>query len=452
MSRLNHLIAAGATLLVAAFLAATPARAIDVVEVEAAGVKAWLASDAVVPVAAIAFRMEGGAAMDPPAVQGRARMLADLLTEGAGEYDDTAFKKRLADLSASISFDATQDGISGTLYTLSENLLPAADLLGLALSAPRFDAAALERARAAQIASLESAREQPARRAYRAFLETAFANHPYSRSVRGRVATLSDISADDLRAFREGSFGRDRLLVTAAGDIDAPRLAEAMRRAFGALPEQASGAPADVGPVSLPQQSLRLLAAMPAAQSTIVFGGPGVPRADPDWRAAALLTEIMGGGFGARLMEEVREKRGLVYGINAGLTELEAASLILGSASTNNSTVAETVEVIEHEWRRMAEEGPTATELADAKAYVIGSLPLALDSASAIAGALLALRYNDLPKDYLDRRAALLDAVTLDEAKQVARRLFDPSRLVIAVAGAPEGLEAWQPVAVMDDD
>ena len=429
-----------------------PARAADVTEVEATGVTAWLMSDPAVPVAAISFRIEGGAATDPASLQGRASLLADLLTEGAGDLDATAFKEKLADLSASIGFDATQDGINGTLYTLSENLGAAADLLGMALTKPRFDEDALARAKAGQIASLRAARERPARRAYRAFLETAFPNHPYARSVRGRIATLEAVSVADLAAFRDRRFGRDRLLVTAAGDINSAALEDAVTRAFGGLPAMASGGPADLAPAALPQQPLRLFAPVEAPQSTVVFGGPGIRRNDPDWRAATVLMEIMGGGFGARLMEEVRVKRGLVYGINAGLSELEAAVLVLGSASTNNATVTETVDVVVAEWGRMAANGPTQDELDAAKAYVTGSLPLALDSSRAIADALLAIRLNDLPKDYLDRRAALIDAVTLDEAKRVARRLFDPKRLMIAVAGAPELGEAWRVVVVKDDD
>lgn len=438
--------------LAALYLAASPAKAADVTEVEAAGVVAWLMSDPAVPVAALSFRIEGGAASDPAALQGRATLLADLLTEGAGDLDGAAFKKRLADLSASISIQATQDGVSGSIYTLSENLSAAADLLGLALTAPRFDAADLARAKAGKIASLKSARERPARRAYRAFLETAFQNHPYARSVRGRVVTLDEIVAEDLEAFRAQHFGRDRLVVAAAGDIEPAALRDAIKRAFGGLTEKASGAPVALPYAALPQQRLRLVSAMNAPQSTVVFGGPGIKRNDPDWRAASLLMQIMGGGFGARLMEEVREKRGLVYGISAGLTELDAAALVLGSASTNNATVAETVTVIEAEWARMAADGPTEEEFQNAKAYVTGSLPLALDSAGAIADALLSIRLNDLPKDYLDRRTSLIEAVTLEDAKRVAKRLFDPERLIVAVAGAPEGLDGWRTVDVQDDD
>lgn len=431
-------------------LTLTPAAA-KVEVVKAAGLSAWLEADATIPVAAIAFRIEGGAAFDPPALQGRARLAAALMTEGAGPYDAAAFKKKLADLSASIELQATQDAVVGTLYALTATIEPAAELLGLALTEPRFDTDPLERARAAYLSGLERQRASPARKAYRAWLETAFANHPYSRSTHGLKSTLTAIQQQDLNAFRKERFGRDRLLVAAAGDLTPEKLKRVMILAFGSLPEVAEGGQADLPPVSLPTQPLRLLAAMPAPQSTIVFGGPGIRRVDPDWRAATLLSQIMGGGFGARLMEEVREKRGLVYGISASLSELAAVPIIIGTAATANKSVAETVSVIEAEWKQMAENGPTAEELSDAKAYLTGSLPLALDSTTAIADTLLAMRRFDLPKDYLDRRAAEIESVSLADVKRVAKRLFDTSRFVVAVAGAPDKLEGWKPTTVADD-
>ena len=449
MIRLKTLAASAAAACFCA-IALLPAQA-DVAVVKAAGVDAWLESDGTVPVAAIAFRIEGGAAFDPPALQGRARMAATLLTEGAGPYDAAAFKKKLADLSASIEIQATQDAVVGNLYALTDTIEEAAELLGLALTEPRFDPDPLERARASYISSLERMRSEPSRKAYRAWLETAFANHPYARSTRGLKSTLAVIQREDLTAFTQERFGRDRLIVAAAGDLTDAKLARVMELAFGSLPEVAEGGPADLPAVSLPEQPRRLLASMPAPQSTIVFGGPGIRRIDPDWRAATVLMQIMGGGFGARLMEEVREKRGLVYGIGADLNELDAVPIVIGTAATANSTVAETVAVVEAEWARMAKEGPTADELSDAKAYLTGSLPLALDSTTAIADTLLAMRRFDLPKDYLDQRASLIEAVTLQDVQRVSKRLFDTGRFMVAVAGAPEKLEGWKPTTVADD-
>jgi zinc protease len=431
-------------------IAILPAKA-EVTVVEAAGVDAWLEADSTVPVAAISFRIEGGAAFDPPALQGRARLAASLLTEGAGPYDAAAFKKKLADLSASIEIQATQDAVVGNLYALTDTIDEAAKLLGLALTQPRFDPNPLERARASYISSLARGRSDPSRKAYRAWLETAFANHPYARSTRGRKSSLAIIQREDLMAFTKQRFGRDRLIIAAAGDLSVELLQQVMVSAFGDLPATAEGGPADLPAVSLPEQPLRLLAAMPSPQSTIVFGGPGIRRVDPDWRAATVLMQIMGGGFGARLMQEVREKRGLVYGISANLNELAAVPLVIGTTATANSTVAETVAVVEAEWARMGADGPTAEELADAKAYLTGSLPLALNSTNAIADVLLAMRRFDLPKDYLEQRASQIEAVTMEDVKRVSKRLFNTERFMVAVAGAPEKLEGWKPTTVTDD-
>ncbi len=432
-------------------LSSVPVKALEVQLVKGVNVDAWLAADPTVPVVAIAFRIEGGAAADPPELQGRTRLLADMLSEGAGEMDGPTFKARLADLSSSMSFTATQDAISGSIYTLSKNLREAAKILGLALTNPRLDPADLERVRTSHVTSLEQASQNPTHQAYRAFLSNAFQNHPYARSSRGRISTLKKITREDLLALHEERFGQDRLIVTAAGDVTANELKNIIDYAFGEIPKNAPGAPTDPPSVSSPQGPSRLLVKMPNPQSSIVFGGSGVRRNDPDWHATNLLAEIMGGSFGARLMEEVRVKRGLVYGIDVSNSELAEAALFLGSTSTENRTVKETISVIETEWAKMSAEGPTEKELADAKSFLIGSLPLALDSTTAIASALLSMRVNNLPTDYLERRNSQINSVTIADAKRVASRLFDPSKLTFAVAGSGEGLEQWNAVPRSDN-
>jgi len=428
-----------------------PLAALEVVAVEKAKVDAWLASDSTIPVVSIAFRIQGGAATDPSDLQGRTRLLADLLTEGAGDMNGPSLKKRLADISASVSFSASQDAISGSLYTLSKNVKEAAELLGLILTTPRLDTSDLERVRAAHLASLKTALESPSHQAYRAFLGAGFQSHPYARSARGNISTLEKITKDDLLALMKKRFGRDRLLVAAAGDISPTDLENVIDLAFGRLPLNASGSAIGPQTVIWPQTPGRLAVRMESPQSTIVFGGSGLRREDKDWRTATLLSEIMGGSFGSRLMDQVRVKRGLVYGINLSNTELESAALLLGSTSTQNSTVEETLAVIEEEWAKMSLDGPTQKELDDAKSYFIGSLPLALDSTTAIAQTLLSMRVNNLPKNYLDHRNAEIDAITLQDAKRVASKLFDPNNLTFSVAGSAEGLDQWKAISKLDD-
>jgi zinc protease len=191
-----------------------------------------------------------------------------------------------------------------------------------------------------------------------------------------------------------------------------------------------------------------LLAKLPIPQSVVTFGEKGIERDDPDWYAAYVVNHILGGGgFSSRLTNEVREKRGLAYSVYSALEPLRHSGVILGGVATENARVAQSIEIIRAEWRRMRDEGPTAAELEDAKTYLTGSFPLGLDSTGKIAATLVALQRDGLGIDYLDRRDALIDAVTLDDAKRVARRLFDPDALSFVVVGSPESLPGAKEVA-----
>jgi len=174
----------------------------------------------------------------------------------------------------------------------------------------------------------------------------------------------------------------------------------------------------------------------------VTFGGPGIARKDPDFMAAYIVNHILGGGsFSSRLYQEVREKRGLVYGVYDSLVWLKHSSLLLGGTATRSDRTAETLEVIEHEIHRLAESGPTAEELAKAKAYLKGSYVLGLDTSSKIASQLVQIQNDNLGIDYIDRRGGLIEAVTLDDARRVARRLLDAG-LLVTVVGKPPNLSS----------
>jgi zinc protease len=178
-------------------------------------------------------------------------------------------------------------------------------------------------------------------------------------------------------------------------------------------------------------------------QSVQIFGAPGLKRDDPDWFAAQLVNYVLGGGgFNSRLMTEVREKRGLTYGVSTGLSALDFGAVLVGSSSTENARAALSLDVIRGEWRRMAEEGPTADELEGAKAFLTGSFPLGLDSSASVARLLVAIQYDHLGIDYLSRRDQLIRSVTLDDARRVARRLYGGLGFLTVIVGEPEGLES----------
>lgn len=422
-------------------LAAAPVSAATKVQkvTSLGGVTAWLVEDHSLPVVSIEVDFRGGAALDPPGEEGLATLTADLLDEGAGPLDSEAFQGKLEDLASSLDFSAGGDDMSASLRTVAANLAPTLELLHQALTAPRFDPAAVARVRDQLLADLARDRREPQYVAGRLWFENAFGAHPYARPTEGTSESLGRITADDMRALVKRRFARDDLLIGVVGDVTPARLAALLDSTFGDLPAHA--APAAVPPATVAAKVPLLLARMAIPQSVVTFGEPGIERDDPDWYALYVVNHILGGGdFSARLTEEVRVKRGLAYSVWSALMPLRHGGLILGGVATENSHVAQSIAIIRAEWQRMHDDGPTAQELADAKTYLTGSFALNLDSTARIAALLVSIQRDGLGIDYLDRRNALIDAVTLADARRVARRWLDPAKLSFVVIGAPQAL------------
>jgi zinc protease len=216
------------------------------------------------------------------------------------------------------------------------------------------------------------------------------------------------------------------------------RLAALLDKTFGDLP--AAAAPGTV-PEATAQNPGTLLVKKPIPQTVVTFGQPGLKRDDPDWYSALVVNYVLGGGgFTSRLTTEVREKRGLAYSVYSYLVPLHHAGVVLGGVATENSRVAQSIELIRAEWKRMHDEGPTQDELDKAKTYLTGSFPLQFDSTGRIAATLVDIQQNHLGIDYLQKRNAIIEGVTLADAKRVAKRLLDPDALSFSVVGAPANL------------
>ncbi len=417
-----------------------PAHAIEVKRVlSPGGIEAWLVEDHKIPVVALEWAFEEAGGADPAGKEGRANLVATTLDEGAGPYDSQAFQGRMQDLAVSLSFDAGRDGFTGSLRTLKDNRDDAFELARLALTEPRFDAEAVERVRTSILTSLRRDLADPNYVARRAFYAAAYPDHPYGGEVRGTLESLPNVTIDDLRAFMKSDLGRDRLVVAAAGAITPEELGKALDRIFGGLPATSQAPP--LPDVTAKGAGETLVAPRPTAQTLILLGQQGVTRADPDWYAASVMNYILGGGgFTSRLMEEVREKRGLSYGVYSYLIPLDHGALILASGSTVNAKAAETLEIIRAEWKRMADQGATDQEIQDAKTYLTGSFPLQFSSTSAIARIVLQVKRDNLGIDYLDKRDALINAVTREDVQRVAKRLLDPATLLTVLVGRPEGV------------
>jgi zinc protease len=425
-------------------LAATPplAGAVEIREVlSPGGVRALLVEDYTNPLVAVNFAFEGaGASADEAGKEGTANLLSGLLDEGAGTIESRAFQERLDDLGVSLSFDASTDNFSGSFRTIVENEDEAFDLLRLAVNAPRFDDEPVARIRGQILTGILANENDPGELASKAWRETVYPNHPYSRSSEGTRESLGAVTADDLKRFRTKGFARGNLVVGVVGAIDPEALGLELDRVFGQLPEKADLAPV---PEIAPATGKTVAVPLAVPQTQIRFALPGVKRDDPDFFPAYLMNHVFGGGtFTSRLFQEVREKRGLAYGASSFLASYDHSAVLGVSTATRADKAGETVEIIRREMERLAADGPSTEELANAKSYVKGSYAIQnLDSSLSIASTLVGIQLDRLGIDYIDRRQALIDAVTLDDVRRMARRLLSVPPTVVTV-GPPADPEA----------
>lgn len=401
------------------------------------GVTAWLVEDYSVPIVSIRFSFEGGTTQDPKGKDGVTGLMTGLLDEGAGKLDSEDFQSRLDDSGAEMQFSAGRDTISGSMRLLADQKAGAFDLLRMAINEPRFDKAPLDRVRGQAISGILASARDPEVAAQNKWATALYGDHPYARLSDGTEQTLATISADDLRAVHKAIFAREKLKVAVVGAIDAQTLKADLDKLFGSLPAKPSLTPIPDVQAKLGQE---ITVDYPLPQTSIVFAYPGVSREDPGFFGAVLMNHILGGGtFSSRLFDEVREKRGLTYGITSSLVNDAHSNELTISTSTRVDKATETLGVIRDVVSKMTKDGPTDKELADAKKYLVGAYAINnLDSSGAIAATLMELQRQNLGIDYMQRRAALINAVTLDDTKVAARKLLTvkPGVLVIGATAA----------------
>lgn len=404
------------------------------------GLTAWLVEEPAIPFVALELRFDGGASLDVDGKRGATALMTALLEEGAGDLDSRGFARATEGLAASFGYRVADDGLTVTARFLTENRDEAIDLLRDSLIAPRFDADAIERVRRQMLSGIRSDDKDPQVLARRAFDAMAYGSHPYASSTDGTEASVTALTRDDLITAHRNLLVRDRVNIGAVGDIDPATLGTVLDRLLGDLPTGGAALPEKIdvqiegGVTVVPYET---------PQSVAIFGHAGIDRDDDDFFAAFLLNQVMGaGGFESRLMTEVREKRGLTYGVYSFLSPKDYASTYQGSVASQNDRIAEAIDVIGDEWRKMAETGITEKELEDAKLYLTGAYPLRFDGNGQIASILVGMQAQGLPIDYIATRNDKVNAVTLEDTMRVAKRIFQPDNLHFVVVGQPEGVSS----------
>ena len=402
------------------------------------GINAWVVEEPSIPFVALEIRIRGGASLDEPGKRGATNLMTGLIEEGSGDMDAQAFQTKLESLAASFSYRAYDDTMSISAQFLTENKPEALALLKQSLTEPRFDQSAIDRVRAQVISGINSDEKNPNRIAGAFFDQAAFGDHPYGTNMDGTVESVTALTQEDMFTAHRNALTRERMFVSVVGDVTAEEVGSLLDELLGDLPAEGPSLPDDIdfglaGGVTVIDYE--------TPQSVALFGHAGIERDDEDFFAAFIINQILGaGGFESRLMEEVREKRGLTYGISTFLVPKFHAEMVLGQVASANDTIAQAIEVTRNEWARMANEGVTAEELDVAKTYLTGEYPLRFDGNGEIADIMVGMQMIGLPPEYVVNRNDYVEAVTLEEINRVASELLDPDALHFVVVGQPEGL------------
>lgn len=404
------------------------------------GINAWVVEEPSIPFLAVEIRFRGSASLDLPGKRGATNLMSGLIEEGSGDMTAQEFQTAREALAARFSFRAYDDTLSISAKVLTENRDQALELLRQALVAPTFEQDALDRVRAQVLSGIASDAKDPNSIASQYFDKAAFGDHPYGSPVDGTVESVTALTRDDMFAAHRNALTRDRLFVSVVGDITADQVGPMLDELLDDLPAEGPPLPPDVdfglaGGVTVID--------FDTPQAVAYFGHKGMKREDPDFFAAYVLNQVLGaGGFESRLMTEVREKRGLTYGISTYLVPKFHAEMVIGSVASSNETIAEAIAVTREEWARAANEGLTQDELDAAKTYLTGEYPLRFDGNSEIAEIMVGMQMIDLPPEYVINRNDYIEAVTLDDVNRVAAELLKPDDLHFVVVGKPVGLES----------
>ena len=398
------------------------------------GARVYFVESRVLPMLDVQVDFAAGSMFDPAGKSGTAALTRSTLDLGAGTRDETAIAEQLADIGATLGGGADTDRASVAVRTLAapEKRNAAIDILRNVLQAPRFDAAIVEREKARTVAGLKEAMTRPDSIAGKAFWSALYPAHPY-----GRQATPESVAAltrDELAAHHARYYTAANASITLVGDILRPEAEKIAESLLAGLPA-GSAATLPAPPVVAPGNTVKL--AHPASQAHVLIGLPAIERGNPDFFPLLVGNYTLGGGgFVSRLMKEVRDKRGYAYSVYSYFSPLKQTGPFQIGLQTKRSQAQDAIKVTRGVLDAFLKEGPSAEELAAAKANLTGSFPLRLDSNKKILDNVAVIGFYGLPLDWLDRYQANVQAVTVDDVKQAFSRRVRPAELITVTVAA----------------
>ncbi|MGE8317397.1 MAG: M16 family metallopeptidase [Comamonas sp.] len=410
------------------------------------GAQVWLVNSPTIPMVDVQVNFDAGSRRDPAEQAGLASAAARMLSKGIKAdgsqpaMDENAIGEAWADLGASFDAGASNDALTFSLRSLTDGSLldRAADLAARQIGQPSFDAAIWQRERERWNAAIKEGDTRPAVVAGRALNAAVFGTHPYG--LRPTEATLARIEPAAMQSYLQRYVDACRAKVMLVGALDrgqADALVKRLLAKIPATPKAQCAALPEVPAVQPLAQAEQQDIPFAAAQAQVLLAQPGIRRADPDFLAVLVGNHILGGGgFASRLMEEVREKRGLTYGVYSSFSPgLDAGAFAVG-LQTRPDQAAEALKVTREVLQKFIADGPTAKELRDAKDNLIGGFALRIDSNSKLLGNVTNIAWNGLPLDYLDHWTERVEALTVQDVRRAMARMVQPEKMVTVVLGA----------------
>jgi len=368
---------------------------------------------------------------------GLAGLVNSLLSDGAGERDADAFSIALGQTGAILGNGAQRDMAYVSLRTLAEARYadPALALMTDAIARPRFDDSALERARARTLIGLRHKQQSAEDIAEDRFYAEIYRGHPYASPPDGTEASITALTRDDVREFHRRHYVARNAVIAIVGALDEDTARAWSARLSAPLP---AGSPAPALPAVGPTKGAAHRIALPAIQSHIQVGLPGISRDDADYFPLLLGNHVLGGSsLNSLLSREIRSKRGLTYGVSSFFTPMAVAGPFIAMLKTDASQEAEALKVLHETLEAFVADGPPAAELEAARQNLIGGFPLRLASNSQIVEYLAMIGFYDLPLDYLDTYTQKVAAVTPAEVRDAFRRRIVPDHMITVIAGPP---------------
>ena len=405
----------------------------------ASGAQVLFVEDHDIPMLDVAVSVAAGSSFDAADKSGVAGLTQKLLDAGAEGLSEDEISRGMADIGAQFggSFDQDKAGVSLRTLSSAAQRDRALDIMARVLQQPEFPEAILAREKARLISALKEAETKPESIADKAFQKAVYGAHPYASPVSGEVASVEKITRQDLKGFYRAHYTGGNAVVAIMGDVTRAQ-AEAIAQHLTAK------LPAATAPLLLPKVAMQIAAseqriAHPASQSHILIGSPGMARTDPDYFPLYVGNYILGGGgFVSRLMNEVREKRGLAYSVYSYFMPLKQPGAFQIGLQTKKEQADEALQLVRNTLAEFIAKGVTEKELLAAKQNIVGGFPLRIDSNRKILDYLSMIGFYNLPLTYLDDFTAMVEKVTVAQIKDAFARHIDPQAMATVIVGAPE--------------